>query len=180
LGTRQVFFAVVTTTAVLVAVFVPISLLPGTAGRLFREFGVVLACSVAISGFVALSLIPPLAVRIIRGPTQTAFPGPVAAFGRRLAAGYDTLLAGALRHPVMVIALALISAAGAMGLYTLVTQELVPDEDRGRIYLRADGPDGANLEFSNLQAHKIEAVLQPYVEDGTITSLFTIAGRWDP
>jgi len=180
LGTRQVFFAVVTTTAVLVAVFVPISLLPGTAGRLFREFGVVLACSVAISGFVALSLIPPLAVRIIRGPTQTAFPGPVAAFGRRLAAGYDTLLASALRHPVMVIALALISAAGAMGLYTLVTQELVPDEDRGRIYLRADGPDGANLEFANRQAYKIEEVLQPYVEDGTITSLFTIAGRWDP
>ncbi|HCJ21145.1 MAG TPA: hypothetical protein DHV64_06350, partial [Erythrobacter sp.] len=63
LGTRQVFFAVVATTAVLVSVFVPISFLPSEAGRLFREFGFVLAVSVIISSFVALSLVPALAAK---------------------------------------------------------------------------------------------------------------------
>lgn len=64
IGTRQVFFAVVATTAVLVSVFVPISFLPSEAGRLFREFGFVLALSVIISSFVALSLVPALAARL--------------------------------------------------------------------------------------------------------------------
>ncbi|HEY7886094.1 MAG TPA: efflux RND transporter permease subunit, partial [Cellvibrionaceae bacterium] len=68
LGTRQVFFAVVATTAVLISVFVPIAILPSTAGRLFREFGFVLAVAVAISSFVALSLVPAAAARISPEP----------------------------------------------------------------------------------------------------------------
>lgn len=64
LGTREVFFAVVATTAVLVAVFVPIAFLPSTAGRLFREFGGVLAAAVIISSFVALSLVPAFTAKL--------------------------------------------------------------------------------------------------------------------
>ncbi|MEQ9335339.1 efflux RND transporter permease subunit, partial [Thalassobaculum sp.] len=64
LGTRQVFFAVIATTATLVSVFVPISFLPSTAGRLFREFGFVLSIAVLISSFVALTLVPALAARL--------------------------------------------------------------------------------------------------------------------
>ena len=67
LGTRQVFFAVVATTVVLISVFVPISFLPSTAGRLFREFGIVLAAAVIISSFVALSLVPAAAARLVKG-----------------------------------------------------------------------------------------------------------------
>src|SRR5690606_16244633 len=64
IGTRQVFFAVIATTATLAAVFVPISFLPGSAGRLFGEFGFVLAFAVTISSFVALTLAPMLASRM--------------------------------------------------------------------------------------------------------------------
>ena len=64
LGTQSVFFAVIATTMVLVAVFVPIAFLPGTSGRLFREFGLVLTVAVAISSFVALSLVPALMARL--------------------------------------------------------------------------------------------------------------------
>ena len=66
IGTRKVFFAVIATTAVLIAVFVPIAFLPGTAGRLFQEFGLVLAVAVAISSFVALSLVPAVMAQIGR------------------------------------------------------------------------------------------------------------------
>ncbi|MDZ7643126.1 MAG: efflux RND transporter permease subunit [Woeseiaceae bacterium] len=72
LGTRQVFFAVVTTSAVLVSVFVPIAFLPSTAGRLFREFGIVLAVAVAISSFVSLSLVPAMASRLPSLSANTA------------------------------------------------------------------------------------------------------------
>ena len=82
LGTRQVFFAVVAMTLTLVSVFVPISFLPSTAGRLFREFGFVLAIAVVISSFVALSLVPALAARASRGrsraPRRAHRPRPVA------------------------------------------------------------------------------------------------------
>ena len=64
IGTRQVFFAVVATTVTLIAVFVPISFLPSSAGRLFREFGFVLAVTVGLSSFVALTLCPLMAARL--------------------------------------------------------------------------------------------------------------------
>ncbi len=76
IGTREVFFAVVATTAVLVAVFVPIAFLPSTAGRLFREFGGVLAIAVIISSFVALSLVPALTARLpLKQGSKNVFSG---------------------------------------------------------------------------------------------------------
>ena len=126
LGTREVFFAVVATTVTLVAVFVPISLLPSTAGRLFAEFGFVMAIAVAISGFVALSLGPLLASRLPEAPP----PGPLwrrlTALGSRCASVYERALARCLRHAWVVAAgcLALVAVAGVM--YTQMDQELTP------------------------------------------------------
>ncbi len=79
IGTRQVFFAVVATTAVLVSVFVPISFLGGTTGLLFREFGIVLACAVIISSLVALSLVPAAAARLVKGSSSHASVGACSA-----------------------------------------------------------------------------------------------------
>ena len=113
LGARQVFFAVVSTTATLAAVFIPISFLPGTAGRLFAEFGFVLAFAVGLSMVVALTLCPMLASRIlpeyageaaeIRNPVLHA----VNEFGRRMERLYHRLLAAALAAPAVVVAAAL-------------------------------------------------------------------------
>ena len=72
LGTQQVFFAVIATTATLAAVFVPLSFLPGQTGALFREFGITLALAVAISAFVALSLCPMMASRMLRAAPARA------------------------------------------------------------------------------------------------------------
>ncbi|MGM0593190.1 MAG: efflux RND transporter permease subunit [Pseudomonadota bacterium] len=180
LGTRQVFFAVVVTSAVLISVFVPIAFLPGTAGRLFREFGFVLAVAVGLSSFVALSLVPAMSVRLARDPRKPhGLRRLLVAVGAWLARGYDYLLAGALARPLVTLLLALSAAGGAAALYPQLDQELMPSEDRGVIYVRATGPDGVGLAYSERQAEKMEAILQPLVERGDIESLYTIVGRWD-
>ena len=179
LGTRQVFFAVVATTAVLVSVFVPISFLPSTAGRLFREFGFVLALAVVISSFVALSIVPALAARIwLRSDGRSA--GPLERAGNAVSGVYVRLLRLALNRPWITASIMVVSALGAVSAYAALEKELVPAEDRGRIYIFATGPDGVGLDFMERQSDQIEAILQPYLDSGEVTSLFTIIGRWDP
>lgn len=181
LGTRQVFFAVIATTAVLIAVFVPISLIPSTAGRLFREFGVVLAVAVAISSFVALSLVPALAARLLK--TQ-ASPGrftlALRRVGHTLADGYARSLERLVNRPLATSGAALLLLAGGAALFTDIDQELLPSEDRSLVFVSASGPDGAGLQYSERQAWRMQARLAPLVERGEIARLFTIAGRWDP
>jgi hydrophobe/amphiphile efflux-1 (HAE1) family protein len=180
LGTRQVFFAVVATTAVLVSVFLPISFLPSTAGRLFREFGFVLAIAVMISSFVALSLVPSLSARI---PEEEPGDHKVRRFFSRwggfFAGRYESSLALALAHPWRAFGIALLAAVLSGALYSALDQELLPDEDRGIFYVFATGPDGVGLNYTERQAAQIEAILQPYVESGEIASLFTIVGIYD-
>tara|TARA_R110002012_G_scaffold91128_3_gene222219 strand:+ start:368 stop:3511 length:3144 start_codon:yes stop_codon:yes gene_type:complete len=180
LGTRQVYFAVIATTATLISVFVPISFLPSTAGRLFREFGFVLAISVMISSFVALTLVPALAAKLgPEKPDRLGLRSLMGRIGRWMAGIYGVTLKAVFAAPIVVVAMCLALAAGAWLAFTHLDQELLPSEDRGRIYVMGTGPDGAGLEYSNRQADLMEAILRPYVEKGEITSLFTIVGRWD-
>ncbi|MEM1187009.1 MAG: efflux RND transporter permease subunit [Pseudomonadota bacterium] len=177
LGTRQVFFAVIATTAVLVAVFVPIAFLPGTSGRLFREFGFVLATSVAISSFVALSLVPAAMARL---RNDAADGGRIPRFGRALQNGYVASIDGVLRHPWLTLALCIAAAGGAGALYQQLDRELVPAEDRGQINIFARGPEGVGLGYTERQGDRIEDVLLPLVGSGEIASLYTVIGRYDP
>jgi hydrophobe/amphiphile efflux-1 (HAE1) family protein len=178
LGTRQVFFAVVATTAVLVAVFVPIAFLPGTAGRLFREFGFVLAVAVAISSFVALSLVPAAMARLPDAEGST--PGPLARLGGALQDRYARSLGGVLAHPWLALLVCVGTAGGAGVLYGQLDRELLPSEDRGQLNVFARGPDGVGLSYTERQADRIEDVLLPLVERGEIVSLYTVVGRFDP
>lgn len=178
IGARQVFFAVVATTAVLIAVFVPISFLPSTTGRLFREFGFVLALSVAISSFVALSMVPAISARI-DFTNQHGFKF-LNRIGSKLNGAYKKTLFSCLKHPVITVSISLLAFAGAAFLVTAIEQELVPDEDRGQIEVFATGPDGVGLSYMERQADQIDAVLKPYLDSGEISSLFTVVGRYDP
>jgi len=180
IGTRQVFFAVIATTAVLISVFVPISFLPSTAGRLFREFGIVLAAAVIISSFVALSLVPAAASRFLTKDARVDGTGPVGRIGRRLSAAYESSLAVMLARPWIPV-LAAVAFAGAAGLvYQSLDRELVPPEDRGLIRVLATGPDGVGINFMDRQTEKIEAIMRPVVERGDAVSVYSIIGQWDP
>lgn len=181
LGTREVFFAVVATTAVLAAVFIPIAFLPSTAGRLFREFGGVLAGAVIISSFVALSLVPALTAKLpVKTKDNSLFDRTLGAFGTRVLNGYMSILHKALRFSWLTVLLSLLSAGGAALLYEQIENQLLPSEDRGTIRVFARGPDGAGLNYMNRQAEKIEEILLPYVADDDVESIYTVVGRWDP
>ncbi|MEP4890623.1 MAG: efflux RND transporter permease subunit [Aliiglaciecola sp.] len=177
IGSREVFFAVVATTAVLAAVFIPIAFLPSTAGRLFREFGGVLASSVIISSFVALSLVPALTARLpIKQNTKHFLGG----FGQWCGRGYERSLAWSLRFGWLIVLLSLAAAAYASYLYQSLDNELLPSEDRGNIRIFARGPDGVGVNFMDRQAMKMENALMPYVEKGEVKSIYTVVGQWDP
>ena len=179
IGARQVFFAVVATTAVLVAVFVPISFLPSTAGRLFREFGFLLALAVVISSFVALTVAPAFAARLdlTAGDEKR---GPLRRTGGFLNAAYARSIKAALDRPWITAGISVLVAGGAVFAGANLERELTPREDRGAIYVWAGGPDGVGLRYMDRQADAIEAAFQPLVDSGEVTSLFTIVGRYDP
>jgi len=123
-------------------VFVPISFLPGTAGRLFREFGIVLAAAVIISSFVALSLVPAAAARLLKGEDDYRVPNVLARLGQRMTAGYQRSLAVLLNHPWLTVSAAMLFAVGGIAAYQALDRELIPSEDRGVINIFASGPDG--------------------------------------
>ncbi|CAN5769956.1 efflux RND transporter permease subunit [soil metagenome] len=176
LGTRQVFFAVVTTTATLAAVFVPLSFLPGQTGGLFREFGFTLAIAVTLSSFVALTLCPVLASKLLRGVDPEARPGPVARLGAWLEAAFARSLGWALAAPLVVVTAAVLFAAAAMVLFGTLRSELTPQEDRSVALMSVSAPQGVSLDYTNAQMRDIEALLQPLVARGEVTNLFLIAG----
>ncbi|PWW36919.1 hydrophobe/amphiphile efflux-1 (HAE1) family protein [Idiomarina loihiensis] len=177
LATREVFFAVVATTAVLVAVFVPIAFLPSTAGRLFREFGGVLAAAVVISSFVALSLVPAFTARL---PKSAGQKNRFAKIGNGFKRFYKRTLHKALDFSWVVVVLSLLSAGGGALLYNEIDSELMPNEDRGAVRVFSRGPDGVGLKFMDRQARKLEEVLLEYKESGDIESIYTVVGQWDP
>jgi hydrophobic/amphiphilic exporter-1 (mainly G- bacteria), HAE1 family len=178
LGTRQVFFAVVTTTATLAAVFVPLSFLPGQTGGLFREFGFTLAMAVLLSSVVALSLCPVLASRLLRAAPDDAAPqrGPMVWLGNRLAALYAWSLRGALNAPFVVVAAALLFGLTAILLTGQIRQELTPPEDRAVALLSVRAPQGVSLDYLNGKMLEIEQAVRPLQEAGEVRNIFSITG----
>lgn len=180
LGSRQVFFAVVATTATLVSVFVPISFLPSTAGRLFGEFGFVLAVTVCISSFVALTVVPMLAARLPTiGSSNEANKSLLAIIGNGFGRAYEKALSAVLTAPLVMVGLCAFVVAGAVLCYQTLDEELVPEEDRGLVTVRLTGPDGVGLKYTDRQVERVEHILQPYVDKSIATGLFSITGRYD-
>jgi len=186
IGTRQVFFAVIATTVTLVSVFLPISFLPSTAGRLFAEFGFVLATAVCISSFVALTVCPMLAAWL---PETSGAPGTRAAaiksapvrkrIDQAFHGFYRRAVALVVSAPLVVLGVCMIAAVAAMIVYPTLGEQLVPREDRGRITVRLTGPDGVGLDYTDRQVERVEEILRPLIEDGTATNIFSITGRGD-
>src|SRR6185312_3711784 len=169
LGTKEVFFAVIATTATLVAVFVPISFLPGQTGGLFREFGFVLAMSVILSCVVALTLCPMLASRLLTSAPpehQEIRKGFGARVGGALHGLYRRCLHACLAAPWIVVLVAVLFAGTAFTLFGTIRQELTPTEDRSVVLLRINAPQGVSLEYTTSQMERIERLIQPMRASG--------------
>ncbi len=175
LGTQQVFFAVVTTTATLAAVFVPLSFLPGEAGGLFREFGFTLAMAVLLSSVVALTLCPVLASRVLK-EHEAGATGPFQRLGATLSGVYRRSLIWALSVPLVVVVATVLFAGAAMLAIGTIRQELTPPEDRATVLLRVEAPQGVSLDYTFGKIREIEDVIDPFVVSGEVTNVFAIAG----
>jgi multidrug efflux pump len=168
-GTRQVFFAVVATTIVLVSVFAPLMFLPGYIGRLFVELAVAIAAAVAFSALLALSLSPMMASKLLRpahgegwlarrvNKTMGALSASYRASLEQILGGWSAAISGAL-----VVLLAGFAAL----LFVSLPKELVPAEDRGRVDVSISAAEGAGFDYTSAFALKIEQVLDKYRQDG--------------
>ncbi|MGV1820851.1 multidrug transporter AcrB [Agrobacterium tumefaciens] len=175
LGTQEVFFAVIATTATLAAVFIPLSFLPGQLGGLFREFGFVLAFAVGLSSIVALTLCPMLASRMLKDGLKEP-TGPLAWFGNVFASTYKTTLSACLNNPLIVIIVALVFSGLSWIAFGMIQNELTPREDRASVMMRVTAPQGVSLDYTRDQLQRIEENLQPLRDSGEIRNIYSITG----
>jgi multidrug efflux pump len=171
-GARQVFFAVIATTVVLIAVFAPLMFMPGYIGRLFVELAVAIAAAVAFSALLALSLSPMLASRLLRparraGGLAAWVDNAVHATRESYKASLEGLL-GRRSTAAVTIGLVALLAAGAVGLFLHLPRELTPEEDRGRVLFNIQGPEGAGYDHVQAGVRQMETVLAPMLAKGEI------------
>ena len=166
-GAKQVGFAVIATTAVLVAVFLPIGFMGGYMGRLFRELGVAIASAVAISGVVALSLTPMMCSRLLKPHTKEGgFSGRVDRVFARVQGFYASRLETALKHPILMVLVMVSAVVGAALLAAFVPKELAPLEDRGAFVISVTGPEGSSFEWTEGKVTAIEQRLLKLIGEG--------------
>ena len=174
-GTAQVAFAVIATTVVLVAVFLPVGFMEGNTGRLFRELSVALASAVAISCFVALTLTPMMCSKLIRPHRE---PRGLNAWMHRqltrLSYTYRRQVAATIGRPAFFGAVLAGSALLSLLLFWIVPKELAPAEDRGAFFIMIEAPEGAGFDYTVTQIRKVERVLEPLIgEDRPIQRVNT-------
>lgn len=168
-GTRQVGVAVVATTLVLVAAFIPITLQTGTAGRLFTEFAVTMATAVTFSMFVALTLTPVLCAMILKNElddTKLA-RGALKAF-EELKAFYHKTLDIGLNRPRAVLGIFAVITVSTVGMFLLLPKEFMPQEDRGTINIMVRAPEGSSLEYTDRQGLAATEILKDYLGKGEV------------
>jgi multidrug efflux pump len=171
-GARQVFFAVVATTIVLIAVFAPLMFMPGYIGRLFVELAVAIAAAVGFSALLALSLSPMLASRLLRPAHGEGWVARKVNVGMtRLRGSYHASLDALLgRRSASISAFVLVAglALAAAYLFNTLPKELVPNEDRGRVDISIQAPEGAGYDYTVRAAKQVEARLLQLLKAGTI------------
>jgi multidrug efflux pump len=171
-GTRQVGFAVVATTLVLVSVFVPITFLEGDLGRLFGEFAITMAMAVIFSSFIALTLAPALCSKLLdREHISNRMADTVEALSARMEHAYQRALAAVLPHRWLTVLVLLASMGATVGAFQTVPREYAPAEDRGMLFLGVTTPEGSSFEYTVTQIEEVERRLMPLVEAGDIRRL---------
>ena len=158
-GSKEIFFAVVSTTITLVSVFLPIVFMEGMTGRLFKEFSIVIAGAVIISAFVALTFTPMLATKILRHReskgkfylwTEPFFEG----LNRIYAKSLDVFL----KRKIWAIPIIVVLFVAIGYFWSTIQSELSPLEDRSMIKVNMRGPEGATFEYIRDYADRIEAI----------------------
>ncbi|MBT9395285.1 efflux RND transporter permease subunit [Hymenobacter sp. NST-14] len=173
-GSEEILMAVVSTTVVLAAVFLPVVFLSGITGRLFREFGIVVAGSVLISAFVSLTLTPMMCSRLLkRQETHNWFYRKTEPFFQRVINGYRSSLQTFLRNRWLAWLVVAGTGVGIWFFLGAIPSELAPVEDRSRVNMNATGPEGASYEFMDRYMDQVTQMARDSAGDD-LSSLFTV------
>jgi multidrug efflux pump len=180
-GSHEIGFAVVATTLVLVAVFVPLSFIGGDIGRLLREFGITLAAAVLFSSLVALTLTPMLCSKMLhRKSLGSGLTRKVDDAFRRFAAVYRRALRHVIRYPWLAAMAVLAFSALAAWMMAALPTEYAPDEDRGAFSIMLRAPEGTSIEYMDRYARDMEAILLDEIGDSESVRRFLtrLPGSW--
>ncbi|WP_225409230.1 efflux RND transporter permease subunit [Stigmatella hybrida] len=174
-GMKEVSGAVVAISIVLVAVFIPVALFPGTTGSIYRQFALTIAVSVGLSTFCALTLTPALSARLLKH-----HHGQKWIFFRKVDQAldwtrdvYSRALHGLLKHPFVILAAFLLCIAGTVALFRAAPTGFIPDEDQGYLMITVQGPEGMALAQTEKVLTEVEAILQTLPE---VRTVFAIGG----
>ncbi len=173
---KEVAGAVIATSLVLVAVFVPVALFPGTTGILFRQFALTIAFSVSISAFNALTLTPALSAIFLGHHRERAQGRFFRAFNRVVEAGtnaYRNTVRGAIGWRFATLALFVMVLGATYWIYQLVPRAFIPEDDQGYLIFIVQAPQGASLTYTRDICAKVEETLSRVSE---IDGAFTVAG----
>jgi multidrug efflux pump len=168
-GGREVAFAVVATTLVLVAVFVPLVFLSGNMGRLFTEFAIAIAAAVIFSSLTALSLTPMMCSKMLKHKERSS------SFGQKLdrafarfETSYGRALKSSIHQPMLIVLVLSLALAAVFLLFNKLPSEYAPKEDRGNFFLMMQSAEGASYENNIKNMHKIEEKLLGYQVEGEL------------
>lgn len=176
-GSKEIFFAVISTTITLVAVFFPIVFLEGMTGRLFREFSIVVAGAVLISAFVALTFTPMLSTKLLKKVEKPNwFYQKTEPFFLWLTNGYQNILIAFLKRKVLIFPIIILAMGLIVYLLGLVPSEMAPLEDRSQITLRTSGPEGSTYEFNRNYTENISRIADTVATERLINTMRVWSG----
>lgn len=177
IGSKEIFFAVIATTAALVSVFMPILFLGGITGRLFREFGIVIAGAVIISSFVALTLTPMLSTKLLKQrETHNRFYNATEPFFVAINKAYKSSLERFMRKRWISLAIILLSGGMIYMFANYLPKEIAPLEDRSRVRMFAQAPEGASYEYMDNYMDRLVRMVQDSVEEADAVISVTSPG----
>ena len=177
-GTNELFFAIVSTTITLVAVFVPIIFMEGMAGRLFREFSIVVSGAVIISSFVALTFTPMLSTKMLKKKEKHNWLyTKTEPFFIALNNIYNKSLSSFLAHKILVFPIVLTAIIGGGFLWITIPAEMAPIEDRSQITIRTTAPEGATFEFVRDYTDRISDIADSVAYERT-SNISIVRGTW--
>ncbi|MDH3747011.1 MAG: efflux RND transporter permease subunit [Gammaproteobacteria bacterium] len=178
-GSREIAFAVIATTLVLVAVILPVSFMPGNVGLVFGEFGISLAAAVCFSSLIALTLVPMMTSKLFADNRlhRSRMTHAVDGLFRRLANRYEGLLRSSIRRPAIVIATALLIFVSSLTLLSKLPFEYMPREDRAVAMISITAPDGASLDYTLGYVKAAERIVLADKEAGDVRRVLGRSGN---
>ena len=164
-GSKQITFAIIATTLILVAVFLPLIFIDGIAGTLFKETAIALSFSIIVSSFVALTLSPMLASKFLtKKPKQNFFVVKFDRFFKSFSQFYQETLLFWLNKKKIITSFLILMLVGSGVLYTFAKKELLPKEDRGVYIIVGNTDEGSSFEYTKKRAEDIEKRLIPLLQ----------------